>query len=502
MPSVSKSTLLAGAALSILWLAVNCLLASRFNMASGDSILYALPLAVAKNPFDLGVPFLSDFDGFGTSWGHQWPGAMWLRGFVFWIIPYQRIADVAVLLLFQWGVAMAVMGIVWKATRKTWAALAAAILILSDRLMLLACAGNRFETIAVFCVVMLLADSHGPEPRGRAWRWSLGFLAFLCPTTHPYALALGGLILAFNLTGSLLWQKSRLRESVCKCVCFIAGIAAAAAWFVYQPAAMRQFTNNLALQHSFFTNWNSVFQQLSNYRFGGGWLLWVAALAAGGWLLRKPLPPSVRLLTPLLFAGVIAMQTITRCENFHYLVFGTPSAVIMVCVAAARIADGPSLVPRAAAAAFILLLLGLHATILPYRIIQFARAGFPDLGKDVSQVLEDLPADRAVYIPHVFWPAAVHDSKHAIRWWTLPIASPRETRQSYEKTTFAKARPGDYLIVDNGTAGTIDKFGLLPTYPLLPPDPARWTLFRNEKKLFSGSVPWGLDVSIYEFRTP
>jgi hypothetical protein len=150
--------------------------------------------------------------------------------------------------------------------------------------------------------------------------------------------------------------------------------------------------------------------------------------------------------------------------------------------------------------AFVLGLLVLpHATILPYRVLQFIRAGCPNLNSEISSVLERIPAGRTVYIPHPMWPAAAADNSHIIRWFTLPLASHREVRERYERLAYANTKPGDILIVDNEGAGAPDRFGLYPTFPLLPPDPTRWRKSDEQKHLFSGAVPWGLDLSVYEF---
>jgi len=285
---------------------------------------------------------------------------------------------------------------------------------------------------------------------------------------------------------------------------FVLGCIAVGAWFLTQPDALRQFIANLAVQKTFYQNWNSVAAGLANYRLGGGVMLWVAGgisawvLASGRSSARGPSPvaisPAFRFLAPALFATVIVVHTVTRCENFHYLAFGTPFAVIMVCVVAARI-DGACRVPVVVLGLIVLT----HATILPFRLLQFIRAGCPDLNADISSMLGTLPANGAVYIPHLFWAAAANDRTHEIRWSTLPIASPRQVRHGYELFAYAKPKPGDILIVDNTSAAVADRFGTQPTFPLRPPDPSRWKMLETRRHLFQASVPWGLDLSVYEF---
>jgi hypothetical protein len=529
-----------GAVIAASWLMLVCLLAERYNIPSGDGILYSLPLALAKHPFDLGIPFLNNFDGYGCWWGHHWPGAMWLRGVIFFALPYSRTADVAVLSLFQLLTAATAAGVVWTATRKLWPVAATVLLILSDRLLLLACAGNRFESIAVAVVLLWFANCvTGLDHRHAGWRWLMRAIALLCPTLHPYGLALGLVILGFDCLGARRQGAVASQEAWVRLAAFALGCLAVAGWFGTQPEALRQFAANLAIQKSFYQNWNAVIAGLGNYRGGGGLVLWGAGLIASGALAvgwragatrsQAAIPPALRFLAPALFVTVIAIHAVTRCENFHYLAFGTPFAVIMVGVVAARIAgtrrhrgglsatsESPSPARRHALVASptyalalrwlpavaVWLIVLMHATIIPFRVCQFMRAGCPDLNAGMASVLEGIPANRAVYIPQLLWPAAADDRNHEIRWSTLPLASPRQARQRYEHLAYAKAKPGDVLIVDNTSAAAVDRFGVQPTFPQLPPDPAKWLLLDETKQLFRGAVPWGLDLAIYEFAGP
>ena len=532
MPALRTKSIVALVALfSILWLAANYVLAARFSISGSDGVMYSLPLAFAKHPFDLGIPFLSNFEGYGSAWGHQWPGALWIKGLIFWLVPYSKLADVMVLAVFQWLVAGVAAVCVWRTTGVIWASAAAWIILLSDRLMLNTCWGNRFETIAIAVLLILFADSletssgsktpgtrsqKMDSPRGTPWRWIVRLAAFLCPTVHPYAFALGLLIIAFDLVCPLVFKGAKPRDAFWKVGCFMAGILATIAWFMTQPEALRQFTANLALQKSFFSNWNTVIDGLRvNYRLGGGLLLWGVAFWAGaslaiGFQKRRNggsvEASALRLLTPSLLLAVFAIHTVTRCENYNYLAFGAPFAVVLICVQAALIsakrpypAARHHLSGRCIPVVLALLVLSLHATIIPFRILQFIRAGSPDLRLETAEVLAGIPAGRAVYIPHILWPAAAEDRNHEIRWFTFPIASPRQLRERYEAMAYAKAKPGDFLVIDNSTASGVDKFGLKPTFNLSPPDPTRWKLSGTATHLFQGSIQWGVDLSIYEF---
>lgn len=497
----SKRLIQAGVCVSILWLFITGTLAQRFNIPSADGILYSLPFATARHPFDFGIPFLNDFEGYGSAWGHHWPGGMWLRGLIFSIVPFSRGADVVILSLFQLLTACAAAWFVWKNTRGWWPAICTWILILSDRLLLLASAGNRFEAIAVCVVVLWFVISASKEEGHPAVRaWAVRLLAFLCPTLHPYALVMGVMILAHEFLASRSRNVQLRWGFKVEVFSFLLGCLASAVWFIAQPDALQQFTTNFTLQKSFYQSWNTVISGLGNYRMGGGVLLWGTGLASVVFLnLKSQLPITGCRLGLILFTTVIAIHTLTRCENFHYLALGSPFAVMMLAIGAERWTHASPLIFRMLPIAGLAGITFIHAILTPYRVHQFRSAGMPNVSEELRSVLTGIPENRTVFIPHLLWPAAMSDLKHDIRWFTLPFASSHLKRQAYEQQAYSNARPGDFLIIENGGARQIDRFGVYPTFAMNPPDPSRWRKFADKTLTFSGASSWGFDLSIYEF---
>lgn len=497
---------------SALWLLISCVLAERFNIPSADGVMYSLPLAKARSFFVFGVPFLDNFDGYGAAWGHQWPGSMWLKSLVFHLVPYSRTADVALLSVFQLLAALSASFVVWKATLKWWASAATLTLIVSDRLLVLSCAGNRFESIAVSVVILLFVNSaRDPDQKHMGWRWLSFGLAFICPTLHPYALGMGAIIIGYDCITEGLQKHSSSRESLWLLFAFGCGCAAMVASFITQPEALKQFTTNLALQKTFYQNWNGVIEGLKqNYRIGGGIVLWGAGLLASGMFIfgwpstKRPnaerISTAWRFLAPTLFIAVLIVHTVTRCVNFTYLAFGSPFAVMMICVTAARMYDSCRSCIRWVPITVVLTITAMHGLLIPYRIFQFKQAAHPNVHAELAAILSEIPQENTIYIPHLFWATAIQDTSHKIRWSSFPIASSRITRERYELSAYAGAKPGDTLIIDNSAAREIDRFGVHPTFKQLPPDPSKWLWVKNREMLFPGSIPWGMDLSIYKFR--
>lgn len=497
------------AAVSLIWLALVCLLAERFNVPSADGIMYSLPFAGFKGFANFGIPFLRNFEGYGEAWGHNWPGSMWIKAAFYSAVPYSRMTDVGLASAFQLLTAFACGIYLRRATASLWPSVAAFVILLSDRILLLSVAGNRPEAFAVALVVVLfLCVSTGRDCEGFRFHAAIA-CAFLCASLHPYSLVLSAVIIGGALhrarrrNGSLGLRDGGLP------LAFILGCGSMAAWFLMSPAALAQFTANLALQNSFYQSWNAVFQGLGNYRLGAGHLLWFVAATAGigRCLARLRHPPAPKdhavafweTMAVVLFFTVILLHTATRCENFHYLAFGAPFAVIIVISAAVGISK-TGVVPAWVAVGAVVAIMVPHAVILPHRLLQFQRAGFPDLGTEYASVLGEIDPRRAVYIPHSLWPAATLEKDRDIRWFTFPVASSAATRKRYEAAAYADAKPGDILIIENGGAAQEDRFGVYPTFAILPPDPRVWRHVEDQKKIFPGSVPWGIDLSIYEYR--
>ncbi len=509
MMTAPRSRILAAVSSMVIlvWLVIVTVLARRFNVPSGDGLIYSLPFSTARHPFDLGIPHLGNFRQYGEAWGHHWPGSMWLRGLLFYLISYSRVADVAVLSLFQAAAAWICARLVWRATGNFLFAALVLVVVLSDRLLLLACAGNRFEAIPVAVVAVLFANAcTGISRRNGWWKQLVRAAAFLCPTLHPYALVMGLMVILYECARGIRCVP-REREPFVRLAFFAAGFAATALWLAVVPIHREQFLTNLALQNSFYQSWNSVASGLGNYRMGSGVWLWMggllsAALLACGVGRLQNLAPEWRFLAPALFLSVIAMHTLTRCENFHYLTFGSPLAAVLVAVALHTLFFRKSAVSRLFACAAMSAMVAPHALVIPYRMFQFYQAGRPDLQAGLSSVLRELPAEATVFGCYLFWPVAGERPPASFRFSTFPIASRKAWREHYEQQLASSAKLGDFLIIDNSSYGQPDRFGLHPTFPQNPPDPTCWKWKRDHKQLFPGAVAWGIDLSIYEFNHP
>ena len=159
--------LLALFVVSTAWLIV------RFRVLDLDSIMYGLPLAFAKGPFSLSIPLIGDFPPYSTVWGHQWPGAMWIRGAIFSVIPFERWLDISLLLSLQVGAAFLAGYLVWSLTRGPAVAICTTLIILSDRVLIAGLQLHRFEALTILALVALMAaliKTSGGGGKGGGWR--------------------------------------------------------------------------------------------------------------------------------------------------------------------------------------------------------------------------------------------------------------------------------------------------------------------------------------------
>lgn len=498
---------------SLAWVLVNVYISTRFRFPNSDSIMYGLPLTVSKGPFDLKIPYLGDFESYGRVWGHQWPGAMWIRAGIFGIIPFARELDMSFYLICQWLSAVLAAGLVWKSTSSRWPTVGTAVLAISDRLSIMSLELHRFEAIGVLSLVALFNFSWRLGP-AMAWPWYVaGYTAaFFSPTVHPYTGPLGALVLAILLIKAFVFRECDKRDALLACGFFVVGLIALVLWYALQPEAWEQYRRNVELQMSFSKSFNVVWSKLAvGYRFQSGRILWgLALLASMGLLAGRPTSLKcipgfsfLRLALPGMILGIIFIQTVTRCNNYSYFVVATPfvgAALAIMSWGLFQSSGRP--IGYALAAAFFALVL-LWSMIFPYRIYQYARVGYPDVRRVTDEILLDIPQGRKVYFPPPFWDSVTRlHLNHDYRQWTFAVASSEDRRKRYENKAYADVAPGDILIVDHLSLQVADTWGFLPTKNILPPDERKWKLLKTKKRLFPGATEFGYDFEIYEYVGP
>ncbi len=507
--------------LSFAWLVINVHISTHFRLLNSDSILYGLPLAVSTGPLDLRIPFIGDFETYGRAWGHQWPGAMWVRASLFAAVPFSRDLDIGFLLICQWLSAFLAGWMVWKCIGIRTLAVCAALLVLSDRLIMTGVELHRFEALAGLSIMMLLSSAWRADLLTPGMWLVLGCSgAFLAPATHPYTGPLALVVLGALALKAFWFRECRCRDALLMGFFFLIGLAALFVWFYLQPAALEQYLRNVELQKSFSINYNPgnynvVWQQLVDYRFQTGRILWsLSLIAAIGLFFGRPknvqLLPGfsfLRFALPGLLGGVIFLHTVTRCNNHSYLTLGNAAAGMILATYGGTLVKAPRAFLRmtgiAASVVFVMIAVT-WATITPYRVYQYARAGFPDLERYVDDILREIPADRKVYLSPPFWDAATRlDLPHEYRLWTFAIASSEERRARYEDWAYSDLKPGDILLVDRLALRLGDKWGFLPTKKVLPPDNRYWKKKKTLKRLFTGGASdFGYDFEVYEYTGP
>ena len=275
----------------------------------------------------------------------------------------------------------------------------------------------------------------------------------------------------------------------------------------------------MELQKSFYVHQGAVWNGLQHYRLQGGLLLWLAGLMAGlYWLGRGRQKAdadrdsarkvwSMRLVAVLLLV-IVFIHEVARCENFSYLAFGAPLAILLIATTGRHQNQGDQNGPNTSlklkhwqakcSLGVLVVLVFLHGIILPFRCLQFAKADFPNFAARYREVFQQLPSNRTLLIPHDFWAAAVEYPNRDIRWFTYPIASTEQTRKNYEQQIYPNLAAGSILILPAATEGIDDRFGVYPTFPINPPDPRVWQLLSSYEERFPGSTAWSFGYQVYE----
>ncbi len=494
-----------------IWIVSTAFLIVRFRTPDTDSVMYGLPLAFARGPFSLYVPMLGDFPPYSSTWGHQWPGSMWLRGTLFAWIPFERWIDASLMLVMQFAAAFLAGKLVWSLTRGVAVSVAATLIVLSDRLIIAGLALSRFEALVVLALVALLlalVKTAGKDARtsGGYRRWlAVSFLgAFVAACSHPFGMAVAAGLAGLACIDWVVFHRRYAVTALVPAAGFLLGVIALAAYYTALPEAFGQLQRNLSLQNSFNqgSRWALVLH-LREYRVLG-YGLWGAAALAVPWVffkLRQRSEPAIRFCAwalPLAALAVPTLFLLTRSANYSYLTIGTPFAAILLGTGVGWIR--PGVCSLAARTGLAILALGFVA-IFPFRWLAFFKAGCPNFPAEIGGLIRRLPADVRVFIPPSLWDVAREDGSRDYRLYSLCIASAWETRLAYERQAYGEAKAGDIMVVDRifGKAG--DPWGYFPTFEARPPDARYWKpLFELTRRVPGAGHDYGYDFAIYEFR--
>jgi hypothetical protein len=520
-----------------LWIGSTAWLVVRFRVLDSDSIMYGLPMAFAKGPFSLAIPFLGDFPPYSTVWGHQWPGAMWLRGALYAVVPFERWLDVFLLLSCQFAAAFLAGRLVWRLTGSGLAAMACALIVCSDRVVIAGLQLHRWEAVTILALVALLlalirtAGRRRKEDRRSemedgiregtskiqnskfkiapsGWLVVSFFSAFVVACTHPFGMVIGAGLIGLGGIDWLILRRRSLAAAWVPAVGFLCGLGAVLLYYGLIPEAREQFLNNLALQNSFNagSRWGFFTTHLRYYHWlgyplFGAWVLaapWVflrlrcaksAGEAFAAWVL-----PLAAVATPLIFI-------LTRSANNSYATLGTPFAAILLATAVGLLPESSRMLRVAARVALAALALG-FLTVYPYRWLVFFRSGCPDFPAELGALVGRVPPGVRIYIPPPLWDVARKDASRDYRLYTLSVASPRERRLAYERMVYGEAKAGDMLVVDRLSGSTTgDPWGILPTFEALPPDSRYWKpVLESVRRIPGAGNDFGFDLAVYEFR--
>ncbi|MDX2079427.1 MAG: hypothetical protein SFU53_01450 [Terrimicrobiaceae bacterium] len=488
----------------------------RFRALDSDSIMYGLPLAFATGPFSLTIPFMGEFPPYSSVWGHQWPGAMWMRGALYAIVPFDRWFDIALLFSFQVGAAFLAGYLVWRLTRGVVATLCTIAVVASDRVIIAGLQLHRWEAISNFALMALLTGlvlTAGkrcqyplPISRHRHWWMAVAALgAFLAGITHPFATGLAFGLVALAWIDALMLRRRWWATAALPSFSLLLGLLAVALYFHEIPAAMEQFRANVALQHSFNSGsrWGFFTTHLRYYHWLG-YALWGAALLAAPFVFsqlahrKRAHRAFAAWALPLAAAGLPALFILTRSANNSYAVLGLPFAMVLVASATGLINRTRYPVFRSVSLGALIILACGFLSVFPYRWLIFFKQGTPDFPAEMAAILDRLPPGVRVYIPPPMWDVARQDPTRDYRLWSLSIAAPWETRLRYETQAYAEAKEGDILIVDRLPGTTGDPWGILPTFETRPPDPRAWQhLFEVVKRVPGRGHDFGYDFAIF-----
>jgi hypothetical protein len=401
-------------------------------------------------------------------------------------------------------------------------------IILSDRVVIAGLQLHRFEAITILSLVALLlalirtagggkvgalkarnpsSTIHHPSSKIAPWLLVSFFAAFLAACTHPFGMAIGGGLVGMAGIDWLILRRRSAAAALVPAAGFLLGLGSVALYFYLIPEARAQFLANLALQNTFNAGSRFGFftTHLRYYHWVGFplWGLAILAIPYAFWkLVRRRHPDSVfsAWALPLAALAVPALFFLTRSANNSYAALGTPFVAILLAAAVGLIPRKEHPLLRTVAVLLLCLLALGFLSVYPYRWLLFFKSGRPNFPREMSEIVDKIPAGVRVYIPPPMWDAARTDRRHEFRLWSLSVAAPWKVRLAFEKGVYSEARKGDFLIVDLLSAKSQDPWGIVPTFERYPPDPRYWEPVDYRKKMFPGSGnDFGYELGIYRF---
>lgn len=498
---------------AMIWL----ILFQRFSTGDiTDNYQYCHPFSGHHQFLDIRFPLIGNSPPFSESWGIQWPFHMVIKSLIFSIIPYSATS----INLLSFLVLIAGSMIVFKNTRQISGSaivgLFAAIVALTDRMLLGHSASGRPEVLTCILFLVLVNQarviSNNEHQQLRA-----GFLIpfALLPGMHHFGLMIvTGLLAIHVLFFRILYPRGTKWLHWGPLAGYFLGVSLLISWFVAKPAAWEQMQINLLVQDAIYetaTRFTFFSNFLTSPPMFSGYVLYVPALILGlliaAMFLREVIfGCSKAKITPdILYAGAIIVALpvlgfIFQVDNFFHFAIGSYTAVYLL-VSIEKIVKLRTHFCRVVLMSILVYLSVASSTYTGWKVFQFHKLGYPNLSEERLSILKSYQDSGKIYIPTDLTNEALELFPEKCQFYTFPMPILPKTRKAYEQKVLTEAKSGDILIVHSDPMTISLRLLKRPIENFTPPNVGEWEFVKKHvKKLAGRSTDWGWDFSVYRHK--
>jgi hypothetical protein len=442
----------------IIWFGVAVLLVERTGCVIVDGFQSLGAVSTSSHPGELHWPMVGSFMSYDKVWGFHWIGWPMLRSLLLPILPWGSLGELILLCGIWLITSFFLMELVRRASDRASAAWVGIISLMAPG-FLVAVQSYRPEIPTALFLLLGLHYWQADTVRTKLIR----FLSlFVCPLLHPLGFVVPGswLLLAFFLEGREHGWRNVIPKILPLALPMVLGASCMALWLWCQPEALIQFRNNILSQRLLIQGLGPGHLQLMRWSFASLGVLPLVILLLGAlsgsavvfvtaWRKR----PTTRIETAKLYAALglvmaVVFHIVAKNPNPNHFVAVAPLAAWMYVIAVQTLFSSWPKMFRALACMAIVTLSG---ALMAKNVALLVKNRGASYRGSLVRALDDIPATGNVFIPVVFWEAALqHPSRHSRQFFfsTFPNIIERNDRAVYEQQALDRMQSGDLLIWD------------------------------------------------------
>jgi hypothetical protein len=442
----------------IMWFVVVVTLVECTGCIIVDGFQSLGAISTSSIPGELRWPMVGSFMSYDKVWGFHWIGWPMLRSLFLPVLPWGSLGELALLSGIWLLSCFFVMELVKRSCDRVSAIWVGVISLMAPG-FLVAVQSYRPE---IPTALFLLIGLHFWQANSAPTKLVRFVSLLMLPLLHPLGFVVPGswLMLAFFLEGKQHGWTKAVPKIFPLASPIILGAFCMVLWLWCQPEAWIQFRNNILSQRLLIEGLGSNHLQLMRWSFGSLGALPLVVLLLGGlsgsaivfmkfWRNGCTKGRDVaHLYAAFGLVMAVAFHIFAKNPNPNHFVAVAPLAAWMYMVAVRRLFASWPLILRALACMAVVALSG---GLMAKNMVLLVKNNGASYRGSLERGLTALPATGNVFIPVVFWEAALQQSSSNSRQFffsTFPNIIERKDRAAYERQAIEIMQSGDLLIWD------------------------------------------------------